>query len=138
MPGIDIKISGSPDSALTQQVATALTNLTCSCLDKDPERTTVRVEYLSCDSWFIGNRSLADIGQKSFRLTVTITDETNTKQQKATFHREAYDLLTRLIGNIHPVSNIHVIDCRASAYGYGGVTQEYWMQHQLEKKTKSL
>jgi len=60
---------------------------------------------------------------------VTITDETNTRLQKAAYHRAAFELLSTVIGNIHPHSNIHLIDCRAAAYGYGGLTQEYRYQH---------
>lgn len=30
-------------------------------------------------------------------------------------------------------SNVYVIDCRASAYGDGGVTQEYRYQHEARR-----
>jgi 4-oxalocrotonate tautomerase len=129
MPGILLKISGQPDPALTKRIVPQITALTCTVLDKEPAHTMVMVDYVPHDAWFIAGRSLAELGKNSFRLEVTITDETCTRRQKADFHRAAFAALSELIGNVHPHSNIHVQDCRASAYGYGGVTQEYRAHH---------
>ncbi len=85
----------------------------------------VLVRFVPHELWFIDGRSLAEHGRNSFRLEVTITDETNTKAQKARYQREAFDLVGGILGNLHSHSNIHIIDCRAAAYGYGGVSQEY-------------
>jgi len=129
MPGILLKISGRPDPELTRRIVPEMMALTCEVLDKEPERTMVMVDYVPHDNWFIAGRSLAELDKNSFRLEVTITDETNTRAQKAEFHRAAFALLSELIGNVHPHSNIHIHDCRASAYGYGGVTQEHRYHH---------
>ena len=129
MPGILLKVSGAADPALVRRIVPEITQLTCTLLDKEPERTTVIVDFSPHDAWFIAGRSLAELGRNAFRLQVTVTDETNTRQQKAAFHRAAFAALSDLIGNVHPHSNIHVIDCRAGAYGYGGMTQEYRYQH---------
>jgi 4-oxalocrotonate tautomerase len=129
MPGILLKISGQPDTALTRRIVPRITELTCAVLDKESVRTMVMVDYVPHDAWFIAGRSLAELGRNSFRLEVTITDETCTRRQKADFHQAAFAALSELIGNVHPHSNIHVHDCRASAYGYGGVTQEYRSHH---------
>lgn len=125
MPGITLKISGQPDMALVQSIVPQLTALTCDVLEKRPEQTMVMVYFVPHELWFINSRSLSELGLNSFRLEVTITDETNTKAQKARFQHEAFVLLAEEIGNLHPHSNIHVIDCRASAYGYGGMSQEF-------------
>ena len=58
-----------------------------------------------------------------------MTDETNTKAEKADYLRQAFAALSELIGDVNEVSYIHVIDARAAAYGYGGRTQEYRHQH---------
>ena len=129
MPGLLLKISGPADPALVRRVVPELTQLTCTLLDKEPERTTVIIDFVPHDVWFIAGHSLAELGKNAFRLQVTITDETSTKQQKAAFHRAAFAALSDLIGNLHPHSSIHVVDCRAAAYGYGGMTQEYRHQH---------
>ena len=125
MPGILLKISGEPNPALTRRAVAEIMALTCRALDKQPERAMVMVDYVPRENWYIAGRSLVELEVNSFRLEVTVTDETNTRAQKAEFHRAAFALLSELIGNVHPHSNVHVIDCRASAYGYGGVTQEH-------------
>ena len=124
MPGIVLTVSGKPDAALTSRLAADIADLTCKVLKKELSRTSVLVRYQPSEQWFIAGRALADDGRNAFKLEVTITDETNTKAEKATYQAEAFALLSRLIGDLHPHSNIHVIDCRASAYGYAGVTQE--------------
>ncbi|KAF1032029.1 MAG: hypothetical protein GAK37_00620 [Pseudomonas sp.] len=128
MPGITLKISGEPNAELVRRVVPAITALTCEVLEKRPDQTVVVLDFVPHAHWFIHGRSLVEHGLNAFRLEVTVTDETNTKTQKARFHREAYGLLAELIGDLHAHSNVHVIDCRAGAYGYGGVTQEYRYQ----------
>lgn len=129
MPGITLKLSGVSNPSLSRRLADELTTLTCSLLDKKPGQTMVMIQYVAHDEWFIDRRSLTEWGKNSFRLEVTITDETNTRLQKAAYHRAAFELLSSVIGNVHPHSNVHLIDCRAAAYGYGGLTQEYRYQH---------
>jgi 4-oxalocrotonate tautomerase len=123
MPGIVLTVSGEVDKTLSQRLALEIMDLTCKTLKKEPDRTMILVRYVPRDQWFIASRSLVDHGQNSFRLEVTITDETNTREDKANYHKAAFDLMSSLIGNVHPHSNIHIVDCRANAYGYGGMTQ---------------
>jgi 4-oxalocrotonate tautomerase len=130
MPGLVLNLSGPADRALARRIVPALTELTCSILDKKIAETMCIVKFVAAEDWFIGGATLAELGRKSFRLEVTITDETSTKSQKAAYQKGAFAMLAELIGNVHPHSNVHVIDCRASAYGYGGVTQEYRHQHE--------
>ena len=130
MPGLKLTVSGTPDEALSRRLAAELTALTCSTLRKKPERTMVQVRYLPREQWFIEARSLADHGKNSFRLEVTITEGTNTRDEKSLYQKRAFVLLSELIGNLHPHSNVHIIDCGAISYGYGGLTQEYRYNHE--------
>jgi 4-oxalocrotonate tautomerase len=130
MPGIKLTVSGRPDERLSRRLATELTAFTCTTLRKKPERTMVQVHYVPHEHWFIDSRSLADHGKNSFRLEVTITDGTNSRDEKSIYQKEAFALLSELIGNLHPHSNVHIIDCEPIAYGYGGITQEYRYYHE--------
>lgn len=132
MPGLKLTVSGEGSTALSERFAAELTELTCSALGKEPVKTMVLVQYVPREHWFIAGSSLAAQGKNSFRLEVTITEETNTKGEKAEYHRQAFDLLSTLIGNVHPHSNVHIIDCAATSYGYGGLTQEYRYQHERQ------
>ena len=129
MPGIRLTVSGTEQAALTERLATELTRLTCAVLNKRPSKTAVTVQYLPHSQWFIDNRSLSSHGKNAFRLELTITEHTNTRDEKANYHRQAYELLASLIGNLHPHSNIHIVDCAATGYGYSGTTQEWRYQH---------
>ena len=129
MPGIVLTISGEPDDSLAQRVAEDITNLACSVLRKRPNQTMVMVRHVPHRSWFIEKRSLSAWGKNSFRLEVTITRDTNTREEKTEFHKQAFALLSRVLGDVHPHSNVHIIDCSAAGYGYGGITQENRLQH---------
>lgn len=123
MPGVQLTLSFQPDAAMARRLADALAALTTEILKKEFARTAVFIRSIPKDQWFIAGRTLEEHGKESFRLEVTITDETNSRAEKAAFHRAAFDRISEIIGNIHPHSNIHIIDCRATAYGYGGETQ---------------
>ena len=123
MPGITLTLSGAPNAALASDLSHELTELTARVLDKQPSQTMVIVRFVDAGLWFIDSESLERLGRNSFRLEVTITDETTTVEQKRRYQREAYDLLSGRIGNVHPHSNVHIIDVRATGYGYGGVPQ---------------
>ncbi|MBA6135032.1 MULTISPECIES: tautomerase family protein [Pseudomonas] len=123
MPGITLTLPGAPDAALASRLSHELTELTARVLDKQPSQTMVIVGFVDPSLWFIDSKSLESLGQNSFRLEITITDETTTVAQKRRYQRESYDLLSERIGNVHPHSNVHIIDVRATAYGYGGVPQ---------------
>jgi phenylpyruvate tautomerase PptA (4-oxalocrotonate tautomerase family) len=55
---------------------------------------------------------------------VSITDETNTKAEKARYIAAVQAAMSELLGTVAEHSYVHVADLRASAYGYGGRTQE--------------
>ena len=129
MPGINLIIAGTPNAELTERVAEQIALLTCDVLKKELTRTRVIVRYVPEDQWFIAGRSLAKGKQKSYQLEVTITGETNTRTEKADFHSAAHALLKKLLGDVHPHSSIHIVDCSPTSYGYGGITQEHRYQH---------
>jgi 4-oxalocrotonate tautomerase len=124
MPHIALMISGQPDAALTRSVAAAVADLTVEVLGKPRELIALTIQYLDPAQWIIDGQPLSDSGRNAFQLDISITDETNTKTEKARYLAQVYARMGELIGNLHPTSYIHVIDARAAAYGYGGLTQE--------------
>lgn len=125
MPHIVIHLSGQPDAPLTRKVVDKVAGLTQSVLGKKLPVIAITVQYIAADSWFIGGQSLAELGKSAFHLDISITDETNTKAEKAHYLRELHAAMAELRGNLHEVSYVHLIDARAAAYGYGGKTQEF-------------
>lgn len=125
MPHIVIHLSGTPDPQLTRNVVDRVVDLTQSVLGKQQPVIAITVQYIAADAWFIGGETLADVNRTAFHLDISITDETNTKAEKARYLREIHAAMAALRPNLHEVSYVHLIDARAAAYGYGGLTQEY-------------
>lgn len=124
MPILKVKVSAERSAETTNAISAMLLDLTTRILGKDQAVTSVLVEYVDPADWVVGGASLLEQNKRSFYFDVKITDETNTKQQKADYIRAAFDGFAQLLGDLHEESYVHVEDVRAAAYGYGGRTQE--------------
>lgn len=132
MPILNVKVSAVRSDGLTRQIVDLLTDLTTRILGKNPVVTAIAIDYVDSRDWFAGGKSLAEQNKTSIYFDVKITDETNTKDEKARYVREAFDGFAKLLGNLHDESYIYVQDVRADAYGYGGKTQEWRYHHPVE------
>ena len=129
MPILNVKISAKKSPEMTRAIADVLLDLTTRILHKKREVTSIAIDYVDPADWIVGGRSLAEQGRSSVYFDIKITDETNTKDEKAEYIREAFDAFARLLGDLHEESYVYVQDVRAAAYGYGGKTQEHRYQH---------
>jgi len=128
MPYIHIQISGPRDDALAGRAAEAAAELTSGILHKDRALTAAVVEFIEPGHWFVAGKALASHGPRSYHWMVSITDETNTKAEKARYIAAVHAAMGELLGEVAEHSYVLVDDVRASAYGYGGRTQEYRYQ----------
>ena len=129
MPILNVKVSAMKSAVLTKSISGILLELTGRILHKKPEVTSIAIDYVDPDDWIVAGRSLTEQGKSSIFFDIKITDETNTKAEKAQYIREAFDSFSKLLGNLHEVSYIYIEDVRATAYGYGGLTQECRYHH---------
>ena len=129
MPILNVKVGARKSAALTKAIASTLSDLTTRVLHKKPEVTAIAIDYVDPDDWIVAGKSLSEHGKSSFYFDIKITDETNSKEEKAQYIRESFDALSELLGNVHEESYIYVQDVRAAAYGYGGKTQEFRFHH---------
>ncbi|MOA27559.1 Tautomerase enzyme [compost metagenome] len=129
MPILNVKVSAQRSSEMTKNIAEILLELTSRILRKDPAVTAIAIEYVDPEDWIVAGKSLAAQGRSSIYFDVKVTDETNTKAEKAQYIKEAFDAFDKLLGNLHQESYIYVQDVRATAYGYAGLTQEYRYHH---------
>jgi 4-oxalocrotonate tautomerase len=129
MPVLNIKVSAKRSPELTERISAILLDLTTRILKKKPEVTSIAIDYVHPDDWIVGGRSLSEQGKSSLYFDIKITDETNTKAEKAEYIQQAFEAFRRLLGNLHEESYIYVQDVRAASYGYGGKTQEYRFHH---------
>ncbi|MCW2239793.1 tautomerase family protein [Azospirillum canadense] len=125
MPIITVSVTGKPDPALSARIAAEVTGLTQQHLRKDPTVTAVAVQYVDPVHWFAGGRSLAEQGMNSFWLDIKVVDGTNTKTEMAAYLEAIFAAFARILGDVHKESYVLVHEVPASAYGYGGVTQEF-------------
>jgi 4-oxalocrotonate tautomerase len=129
MPILNVKVAAARSEPLTHEISSTLLELTSRVLGKQPSLTAIAISYIDPRDWVVGGRSLADQAKSSFYLEIKITDEANTKAEKAQYIAEAFAAFGRLLPNLHEESYIHIDDVRAAAYGYGGRTQEFRYHH---------
>jgi 4-oxalocrotonate tautomerase len=130
MPILNVKVSAEKSPGMTRSISGILLELTTRILRKKPEVTAIAIDYIDPADWIVAGKSLSEQGKNSFYFDIKITDETNSKAEKAQYIREAYDAFAKLLGNLHEESYIYVQDVRGTAYGFGGKTQEYRSQHE--------
>lgn len=128
MPYLHIQISGAADDPLAERVAAAASELTSRVLHKDPALTAVVIDFVPASQWFVAGKRLSGGAQRSYHWTVSITDETNTKAEKAAYLAAVHQAMDELLGGAVEHSYTYVIDARAAAYGFGGRTQEWRYQ----------
>jgi 4-oxalocrotonate tautomerase len=129
MPILNVKVSAKKSPELTKQISELLLELTTRILKKKPEVTAIAIDFIDHDSWVVGGRLLSEQKKNSFYFDIKITDETNTKDEKALYIKEAFVGFAEILGNLHEESYIYVQDVKAASYGYGGYTQEYRYHH---------
>lgn len=128
MPILNVKVSAERSDEMTRAIAALLMEHTQTILCKDPALTAIAIAYVDPRDWIVGGKSLAEQGKSSFYFDIKVTDETNTKAEKARYISAVFDGFAALLGDLHGESYIHIEDVRAAAYGYGGRTQE-WRYH---------
>jgi 4-oxalocrotonate tautomerase len=129
MPLLNLRIAAPADGELATRAAAIVHRHTVEHLGKQPDLIAVAVDFVDPATWFVAGRALAASGKRSFSLEVKVTDETNTKAEKARFIAAVYASFEPLLGPLHEESYIHVHDVRAASYGYGGRTQEWRYHH---------
>ncbi len=129
MPILNVKISGVASAERSQQIAQMLSRHTQEILNKKPALISIAISYIDPVHWIVGGETLAIQKKSSVYLDIKITDETNSKSEKAAFINAVFKSFEGLLGDLHHESYIYVEDVRATAYGYGGLTQEYRYHH---------
>ena len=125
MPILNVKVAAARSPELTRAIGDMLLDITERILRKKRDVTAIAIDYIDPRDWLVGGVPLAEQGKRSFWFDIRVTDETNTKDEKAAYIAAAFDGFARLLGDVHEESYVHVHDVRAAAYGYGGRTQEY-------------
>ena len=129
MPILNVKVSATKSPELVREISSLLHELTSRILHKERRVTAIAIDFIDHDCWVVGGGLLSEQGKNRFYFDIKITDETNTKDEKAQYIREAFEGFARILGNLHDESYVYVQNVRATSYGYGGLTQEYRYHH---------
>ncbi|KQR73854.1 4-oxalocrotonate tautomerase [Burkholderia sp. Leaf177] len=129
MPILNVKVSGKKSAEKISAISDMLLELTSSVLGKKRDVTAITIQFIDADSWVIAGKPLTEHKKSSFYMDIKVTDETNTKDEKARYIAGVYAGFAQILGEVHEESYIYVEDVRAASYGYGGRTQEYRYHH---------
>jgi 4-oxalocrotonate tautomerase len=129
MPILNVKVSATKSPQLVREISGLLLELTSRILHKERRVTAIAIDFIDHDCWVVGGAPLSEQNKNSFYFDIKITDETNTKAEKAQYVSEAFEGFARILGDLHDESYVYVQDVRATSYGYGGLTQEYRYHH---------
>ena len=124
MPTLVLKLTPLQNPVRYEALASALTDLTVQLLGKRREVTAVVIDDLPAARWLIGG---ATVAQPTALLEISITEGTNTEEEKAAFIAAAFAELQRKLagdGALAAASYVVVRELPASDWGYGGRTQQ--------------
>lgn len=107
-------------SHVQRSVAEGLTRLAVDVLRKSAARTTVHIELVPPQGYFVDGRPLA--GQRDAHVQGSITAGTNSAAEKSAFIAAAGKLLSELLGPL-PRGGVALHELHPESYGYDGVTQ---------------
>ncbi|MDP3228618.1 MAG: tautomerase family protein [Acidovorax sp.] len=132
MPTLVLKIAPLQNPERYQRLAAALTDLTVRVLCKRREVTAVVIDDLPMARWFIGGQPTE---RPAAMLEISITQGTNTLEEKAAFVAAAFAQLQRELaggGLLTEASYVIVRELPATDWGYGGRTQQARKQAHMQ------
>jgi 4-oxalocrotonate tautomerase len=123
MPFINVKVAG-PQLEKTQTTALqqGITSLMAELLNKKAPLTAVLVEQVPVSGWTVG----AEAVPRAAHVDATVSEGTNTPEQKARFIDQTNALLRKVLGSDLPLVTYVVIHgVPQDSWGYGGLSQRH-------------
>ncbi|MGP3975816.1 tautomerase family protein [Streptomyces sp. 8N114] len=122
MPFIRATISNPQlDPATREVLVKGLTDLAVTTLNKPLERTTVHLNLVPADHYYVGGEPVGEA--TGAHVEVSITAGTNSADERARFISQTYDLLRSTLGLLPSVAGVALYEMHPESYGYNGVTQ---------------
>ena len=125
MPYLNVRISMKESSDVAEKIVSTLMTNTSELLGKKREVTSIAIDFVSPELWFVEGSRMSDQNAVTFYLDIKVTDGTNTKVEKAKYVEKVFSDIQSIIGPITPASYIVIHDVRADSWGFQGKTQEY-------------
>ncbi len=125
MPYLNVRISMKESSDIAEKIVSTLMTHTSELLGKKREVTSIAIDFVSPELWFVEGSRMREQNAVTFYLDIKVTDGTNTKVEKAKYVEKVFSDIQSIIGPITPASYIVIHDVRADSWGFQGKTQEY-------------
>lgn len=125
MPYLNVKVSVPESSEIAERIVAILMKHTSEVLGKKPDVTSIEVDFIAPNKWFVGGVRISEQEAVTFYLDIKVTDGTNTKAEKAKYVKNVFADLESILGQVTPASYIVIHDVRADSWGFQGRTQEY-------------
>ena len=125
MPYLNVRVSMKESSDTADKIVAILMTHTNEFLGKKPEVTSIAIDFIRPDLWFVGGTRISEQNAVTFYLDIKITEGTNTKAEKAKYVKDVFADIEAIIGPITPASYIVIHDVRADSWGFQGSTQEF-------------
>ena len=125
MPYLNIRLTTEPSPVIAEKISSILLTHTKELLGKNPDVTSVAVDFISPELWFVGGKRVNELQAATFYLDIKVTEGTNTKAEKATYCKKVFTDVESIIGPVTPASYIVIHDVRADSWGFQGKTQEF-------------
>jgi 4-oxalocrotonate tautomerase len=107
--------------SIQQELASSITSLLASDLGKEPEVVVVQINLVPAERWFVGSELVSNA--TGAHVEVSITDGTNTRDEKEKFLLNTYELLGRTLGALPSAVYVALYEVNGESYGYNGVSQ---------------
>ena len=125
MQYLNVRLARDASAETTEQLAGVLMQHTAQILGKKPDVTSIDIQHVSPDSWFVGGKRISEQDGATFYLDIKVTEGTNTKAEKAEYVHRVFADFESVLGAINAASYIVIHDVRADSWGFQGKTQEY-------------
>lgn len=129
MPYLNVSVSIPESSEAAEKIVAVLMKHTGEVLGKKPDVTSIEIDFIAPNKWFVGGLRVSDQKAITFYLDIKVTDGTNTKAEKAKYVKNVFADFEAILGPITPASYIVIHDLRADSWGFQGRTQEYRFIH---------
>lgn len=123
MPTLSLKISPPQTPECRALLAAALTALTAKTLGKRAEVTAIVIDEVPAAHWFVAGSA---VQRPTALLEISITQGSNSAEEKAAFIAAAYEELKRQLGrgtSLEAATYVTVRELAATDWGFSGLTQ---------------
>ena len=129
MPYLNARIATDQSPELAGKIALVLMKRTSELLGKQSALTSIALDFVPPDLWFIAGEQVSETKATTFFLDIKVTEGTNTKKEKATYVERVFSDFEGILGAVSPASYIVIHDLRADSWGFQGKTQEERFVH---------